>query len=531
MAVQHGSTEMGMRMYKVMIADDNEMTRVSLRDSIAWEEIDCELAGEALDGLEAYELYLNTEPEIVILDIRMPGRDGLETAALIRQHNEQAKIIIITGYNDFTYAQTGVHIGVFEFLLKPIDNMELIEAIKRAQKVIDREQKVSYVKQQLQKKSEELEKKQFIDYMNGCFTGEEKKRECSRYAVMVIRQLTEEAEGEVREKSGHSEFLSAQRRTADQLELYNGIRIIDLWQDSCVVFLLLFYRVYAEREFNLELLRLANRVYDTNKMEYGFSSAIGISKSYREYRNMPQAYEEACMALSSRFFLENRHVIHVETIQSRSVSNEYMVMKQLEELYHAVGQKEGDVKKHLDSVFAWIREDENYDVEYVRNLLIHICITVKRLVNKDNPVDSGSNFNELIKEINSMGTLSAALEYVEAFICSQCMERGGEGTSLSPSARKIMDYLKRNYRNKITLQEVADHLGVSSGQICRIIKADTGETLVTLLNKIRIQAAMQMLREGNYKVYEVAQLCGFTNYAYFYQLFRKETGKSPKNFY
>lgn len=527
-------------MYKVLIADDNEITRISLRDSVAWDEIGCELAGEAVDGLEAYELYLETKPEIVIIDIRMPGRNGLDTAALIREHNEHVKVIIITGYNDFKYAQTGVHIGVFEFLLKPIDNRELTEAVVRAQQVISKErgilqeqerltQKESYVKQQLLKTNQMLEKKQFIDYLNGCFTGEEKTQQYSRYAVMVIRQLTEEEEGQ--ERTDNSEFIHSQRKLADRLERHRGIKIIDLWQDSCVVFLVFFYRARTERELDLELLKTANQIYDTNSQEYALESAVGISRTYRDYIDMPQAYEEACMALNSRFFLENKHVIHIETIQSRSVSDEYEVMKQLKELYEAVKQKGSRVQEHLSSVFTWIRADENFDIGYVKNILIHICITVKRIVSEDSPVDTGGNVNELIKEINSMETLSAAFEYVQEYIRNQCEGNGEEWANLSPSARKIVDYLKRNYRDKITLQEVADYLGVSAGQVCRIIKADTGETLVTLLNKIRIQAAMQMLREETYKVYEVAQLCGFTNYAYFYQLFRKETGKSPKNFY
>ena len=75
------------------------------------------------------------------------------------------------------------------------------------------------------------------------------------------------------------------------------------------------------------------------------------------------------------------------------------------------------------------------------------------------------------------------------------------------------------------------HVNLSVSQVCRILKNETGETFITLMNKIRIQAAIRLLKEGGYKVYEVAELTGFGNYAYFYQQFKKVTGCSPTEFH
>ena len=107
-----------------------------------------------------------------------------------------------------------------------------------------------------------------------------------------------------------------------------------------------------------------------------------------------------------------------------------------------------------------------------------------------------------------------------------CLEK----QKYSAQTKRILEYLNSNYKKHISLQDASDALKLSNAHICRLLKNDTGETFVTLLNKIRIREAIRLLREGELKVYEVADQVGFSNYAYFYQLFKKETGYSPSEF-
>ena len=126
-------------MYRVYLADDNDLFRESLIKTISWEKIDCTLIGDARDGDTAGREILELKPDIVLMDIRMPGMSGLEIAALLKTNGFQGRVIIITGYNDFSYAQKGIRIGVFDFLLKPIDESELENVIVRACRDIEQE--------------------------------------------------------------------------------------------------------------------------------------------------------------------------------------------------------------------------------------------------------------------------------------------------------------------------------------------------------------------------------------------------------
>ena len=119
-------------MYRIYLADDNDLFRESLEQTIAWEEMSCVLAGSARDGETAEREILALRPDIVLLDIRMPGVSGLEIAAELSRREMNTRVIIVSGYSDFGYTQKSIRLGVFDYLLKPVDERELRDVIARA---------------------------------------------------------------------------------------------------------------------------------------------------------------------------------------------------------------------------------------------------------------------------------------------------------------------------------------------------------------------------------------------------------------
>ena len=113
----------------------------------------------------------------------------------------------------------------------------------------------------------------------------------------------------------------------------------------------------------------------------------------------------------------------------------------------------------------------------------------------------------------------------------RCLERLREKKpQVSRQTKRVLDYINENYMNAISLGDAAEYVGLSESHLCRLLKNDIGESFVNILNKIRIQKAEQLIDSENYKVYEVAEQVGFSNYAYFYQVFRKLTGISPTEY-
>lgn len=119
-------------MYKVLVIDDEEIIREGLIKTIDWEKLSCRIVGEAEDGDEGLKQIQEKKPDLIITDIRMPGLNGLQMIHKMKMLKHDCKILIITGYREFEYAQEAVRLGAFRFLLKPINTNELINGIDEA---------------------------------------------------------------------------------------------------------------------------------------------------------------------------------------------------------------------------------------------------------------------------------------------------------------------------------------------------------------------------------------------------------------
>ena len=125
-------------LFKVFIVDDEYFAREGMKKTIDWDSLGCKVCGEASNGIEAIEYSKRLKPDIIITDINMPGISGLDMAFKVREFLPDSKFIIITGYDEFQYAKEAIKLKAVDFILKPIDEDELIEAIKRSTKELNK---------------------------------------------------------------------------------------------------------------------------------------------------------------------------------------------------------------------------------------------------------------------------------------------------------------------------------------------------------------------------------------------------------
>jgi len=137
---------------RVIIVDDEPLVREGLLHMLRWDKLDCEVVGLAENGIEAIEMVKAVSPDIVITDIMMPGINGLELTEFIMRNNHGTQVIILTGYNEFSFAQEAVKIGAADFVLKPTKVDELEKIILGKREIILRLRRDKRMKQELQDK-------------------------------------------------------------------------------------------------------------------------------------------------------------------------------------------------------------------------------------------------------------------------------------------------------------------------------------------------------------------------------------------
>ena len=145
-----------MERYKVILVDDEEEVIDVMEAKIRWSELGFEVVGSATNGVKALELVEKLQPDVVLTDIKMPYMDGLELARRVRADYPNIYIMLCTGFDEFEYAKEAVHLEIKEYMLKPINAVELSECLTRLKDTLDKEREEKLNVRRLQEISDSI---------------------------------------------------------------------------------------------------------------------------------------------------------------------------------------------------------------------------------------------------------------------------------------------------------------------------------------------------------------------------------------
>src|ERR1044071_3056253 len=141
--------------WSVFFVEDEIVTREGIRDNVDWQAHGFVLCGDARDGEIALPMLQQTCPDVLITDIKMPFMDGLQLSKLVRERLPRTKIVILSGHDEFDYAQEAIKLGVTEYLLKPVTVSDLHQVLERLGGLLDRERADEMALRRLREQVEE----------------------------------------------------------------------------------------------------------------------------------------------------------------------------------------------------------------------------------------------------------------------------------------------------------------------------------------------------------------------------------------
>jgi YesN/AraC family two-component response regulator len=295
---------------KVVIIDDNPLIIQSLEETIDWHSLSCEVVGKSTSGETGRRIIKKLMPEIIISDIRMPGIDGLDMIEFIKPVVPNAKVIVISGYEDFEYANRAIKIGVSDYILKPINNDELSKTIKKvADEIFDHQNenklKTTIIKENLEH-SKNLEHMKYLKKLSVLSNV----LNYSEYDNNEIKRIFE------REKIHFKAFLviavtvrDSQEENSGILERINDLKlkiedieIFSLLAGSYVVCFVFFIKKIPRHPKNIAI-----KLYEQLKIAYSnaeiYITSTGI---YTEASDITSAFEEARLLLRKVLVISNR---------------------------------------------------------------------------------------------------------------------------------------------------------------------------------------------------------------------------------
>lgn len=530
-------------MYRIYLADDNDLFRESLEQTIAWEEMFCVLAGSARDGETAEREILALRPDIVLLDIRMPGVSGLEIAAELSRREMNTRVIIVSGYSDFGYTQKSIRLGVFDYLLKPVDERELRDVIARAIADLEAKRGKESACNSILPGADGVSEPGIVRRGNSALLRSALEGNAAA-AAQLNRAMTDRLcfvqyellricpDGTGMQEQNMEDWNYDLCAMIDDLAASEEGVIVEAVFNNALFAAIFFPKLETDRECDISAIRLSNMIYEKAREQHR-NICISISQCQKELAGLQDAVRQTEFAYDSRFFIENRHVIHYDSLRSRSMSNLYPIMQRVEKLYDVLRTSPTEAAAMLEEVEKVCHEGQVFDPTVMRSIFVNMGIVMNMKLldysgQKIGQAEQDSGTGELIRKLNSSGSLDETFQILRDIAVKIAVHAQNDSkNSVSAVTARILDYLEQNYAAHLELQDICDYVGLSQGYVCRILKNDTGETFINILNKIRVEKAREMLASHQYKVYEVAEAVGFTNYAYFYQTYRKYTGESP----
>jgi two-component system response regulator YesN len=506
---------------KLLIVDDEVIIRTGLSTVIKWAELGYELLEPAESAEDALSRLESEQPDIVLTDIQMTGRSGLELAGEVRRLLPDSEVIILTGYDQFSYAQQAIREGAGDYLLKTSRPDEIIRAVNGA-------------KQRILQKWESLKRDQLRDrLMERLVEGTELDSRSEDKAAKLLPQLRMNeasfyqaaiisAEG-WGDAAGHSYLLLFAVHNMIS-ELIEGEAL--LRNDSLVVLL----RYESSRGDISQLARVLDRI--ARKLKCKLFAAAG--SVVPNWRTLKASYAEATYTFLYKGITAEEGLLTYEDIRGRRGGRTICSQEEEGQLTSLI--QEGDAAKlglWIDQLIEVQLVDTSTTPESLRRFLHSVQISAYRWVERvltayGDASMSGVNLAYSMSSSSQTATRAETL-YVQL---NELMETYRESVEQEgiPYIKRSIAYIHDHLDKELTLQQVARHVHLNPNHFSEVFKRETGQTYIEFVTRMRMDLAKRLLDESPIKVSEVAGRVGYADMKYFSQLFKRSTGYTPSEY-
>ena len=524
-----------MRRYSILFIDDEEVIRESFLKLVDWETYGFDVAGVLKNGELAWEYLCKNDVDIIVTDINMPFMNGISLLENIRRESPKVRVIFLTGYEYFEYAQKAVQLKASDFLLKPVTMEQLLTAVENAAFDIEKEEAA----EEAVGRSLELSQGHFL---NSLFYGKIERDKIGQTAEKV--QISVESKN-YRVILGAVDSLKGQKIPEDEVvdlkrEIQEKIKQEkERFQEEKGIF----FELYFARNIGIQIQMVlvsdqgeefgenviedwAKRILDMGQSTIRYQMTLSVSNSCRRLEEIPDSFKKAESVLQKRHILGIGKVIYVRESNVEKKSPEQIVLPTDTFLYHIRMGMTAEVEKDIERIYETFRNKEYLSLEYARIVTTELAITVFKgeSTSKDTSVSSLFYLN-LIQQLN---TLDEMEHEIKEFALKVTEKRKEGGNHKRITAQKALDYLKNNFeKENLSLNDVADALHISVPYLAVLFKNETNQNFSAHLLKIRMEKAKELLKTTTDTVSEISEKVGYSSSQYFAVSFKKYTGMTP----
>lgn len=522
---------------KVMIVDDEDFARKLIISSLDWPAFGLELIAEASSGLEALAILEEQTPDIIFMDIKMPYMNGLELSNFILRKYPHMKIVILTAFKDFDYAQKSIQIGVSHFLLKPVNPSELQAIVLKLKEQIADEKREWFELEHLKKLLKDnyvfLRERFLLDHLENPLQSPLSSRQLSYYFPSGVPHYIQVTLLEGRSPS-FLELSEEERLLQDMKHLefikntLGGDARMEVLADQKHHIILLSY------SSEIRMAPLCEQLQRSIHQLSGAHLAFGVGNAYDSFHQIGLSFQESLEALKFSQYMPSQTItiyqndIHVQNsswrIERSSIDDVQFYIK---------AGLSGPLNEILPGLYL-NADGALIDPDNARILSMSLLSTGINVANdigiplQELTEQGTDSFLPILMENTSQNLRSKTIAYLNRLTLSISSCRSNRSKSV---LWDVLQYIQKEMANPgLTLNAVAENFHMNGSYLSRTFTKELGFTFSRYLNRLRMEKALQLLNTTDMKAYQIAEAVGIPDAYYFSNCFKKYTGKSIRDY-
>ncbi len=513
-------------MMKLLIVDDERVPREGMVTLIPWADYGIQVMDTAADGLDALAKIERETPDIVLTDIKMPQMDGIELLKTLHRERPEIDSLIISGYDEFEYAQKAINYGAKGYILKPLDPTELLNAV------------LSIVQQRKCGAAGQDPKSDVDTYLRNliyaCYTPEQLEEATDSFAAIrgywfriIIMQL-ENIRDALQEQPG-SLYRSLMACVEQYRQENEALHIVEK-SPNHMIFVLADPEKQAVTDQTKTLLEtMVAQMQQARYTEF----VIGVSGYCATIDQLAEKYLGTLRIVNMKYIYGSGRAYYVgkDYALSGLESKPASMTKQLVE---ATFRHELDaVDQLMTERYRAFHKDKTClsDVQqFARNLLHALVEQAGEMdLNMEDVYRDSKSIIFSICTSNSRREIMARLtEFMKAVSRYMQQYRGGSAEQV---CRNVKDYIRTHYDNPgMSTRTIAEAFHFNPNYLSSVFSVTCHTTVTNFINAIRMEQACVFLKASDMKINQIAERVGFVHPTYFCTVFKREIGVSPTDY-
>ncbi len=531
-------------MFNLLVVDDEDHWVNYLGDHIDWRSVGIETVYKAHSAEEALE-QLNLYPiDIVLTDIWMPDMNGLELMRRIREERDKVKCLVLTGHDEFAYAQEALQHQAVDYILKPPKEEELLASVDKAvgqlgkewERVVSEERALSALRQNLPALRSNL----LLDLLTGYRMSQQQWSEKSdryqlpipygqSYALLLVRP-----EGKFLQYDHNDQSLMEYAIKNIGEEIFAGH--YQLWHTKDQHGYFVFYLPYASpslEEDEKMIQRLAAKFQYKVRQHLKGTISILFSQRGTFPRDLPVNYENAIYAFRQKVGSDREFLMSVEQVRTSpdgSVEALYAPPSMIQLMEAARWEA---AQEKIASIVTQLAKKWPDSQEHLMEAGFTLAGAFCYIAHKNGKYMSsfpGQPYR-MMMDYSAFQTISGLNEWAGS--CLHALKEASHSEAKQSRMSIVItaqEYIEANLGGDVSLQAIADRVFVHPTHLSKLYKQETGEGLSEFILRLRMEKACYLLKNSDDKVYEIGVRIGFPNAAYFIKVFKKEIGLTPQEY-